>query len=64
MNLEKAIEILELNIREAGKHMPPDCKNALELGVQALKAVGNLRVADLYTIIPRLPGETNDNGGH
>ena len=37
MILEKAIEILELNLKEAGKSMPPDVKEALELAISDMK---------------------------
>lgn len=32
----KAVEILTLNVREAGSKMPPDVKDSVELGVKAL----------------------------
>ncbi|GAH38437.1 unnamed protein product [marine sediment metagenome] len=37
MTDEKAVEILELNIKEAGPKMPPDVKAALIRAVMALK---------------------------
>lgn len=36
MLYDKAIEILDLNIKEAGKKMPPDILDALKLGRQAV----------------------------
>lgn len=39
MNLPKAKEIIDLNIKEAGKKMPPDVRKALTLGSQALSSI-------------------------
>jgi len=57
MKLEKAIEILDLNIREAGKKMPPDVLDALKLGAQALKAIKEYREMPFYGLLKLLPGE-------
>ncbi len=35
MEIPKAIEIAKLNIKEAGKQMPPDVKDALETLIEA-----------------------------
>lgn len=43
MNLLKAVEILELNIKEAGKKMPPDTLTAVKLGAQAIKRLALAR---------------------
>lgn len=39
MNLSKAKEIIDLNIKEAGKKMPPDVKTALTIGSEAIGAI-------------------------
>lgn len=62
MKIEKAIEILELNIKEAGKQMPPDCKNAVKLGIEAGKRVILYRKGMYAGLGDLLPGETDDNG--
>lgn len=64
MNLKKAREILELNIKEAGKKMPPDVKSSLELGVLSIDFVTAWRAGRYFPPNYKLPGETNDNGGH
>lgn len=58
MTLKKAIEILELNLREAGKQMPPDCREAIRLNLESSKRVQLQR--DLAGVITPalLPGET------
>jgi len=43
MYLNKAIEILELNVKQAAKQMPPDTLTALELGIEALIRLNNIR---------------------
>lgn len=37
MNRPKAIEILDLNLKEAGKSMPPDCREAIRVAVRSMK---------------------------
>ncbi|GAH39033.1 unnamed protein product, partial [marine sediment metagenome] len=51
-------------IKEAGKQMPPDVKNSLELGVQSIDFVTAWRTGRYYPPNYKLPGETDDNGGH
>lgn len=60
MNLPKAIEILDLNISEAGRRMPADTLTALKLAKEALERIQSHR-RDKWSIlnIP-LPSETND----
>lgn len=36
MDKKKAKEILEINVKEAGKGMPPDVKDALEIGIKSI----------------------------
>lgn len=64
MKLEKAKEILDLNIKEAGKQMPPDVKKALELGVGSIDFVTAWRTGAYFPPDYKLPGETDDNGAH
>ncbi len=60
MKLTKAIEIGVLNIKEAGKKMPPDTLNALKLLVEAGKREMKHRELDIDTRLGLLPGETPD----
>jgi len=60
MTLEKAIEILELNLKEAGDKIPPDCRKALKLGIEAMKRVNNPLLYNLINPRVLLPGETED----
>lgn len=39
MALEKDIEILEINLKEAGKKMPPDVRVALEHSIKSMQFV-------------------------
>jgi len=57
MELNKAIEIVELNIKEAGKKMPPDCLAALKLENEAAKRIVDARWGYTHEIIAPLPGE-------
>lgn len=58
MTLEKALEILELNAKEARKSMPSDTLHALMLGIEALRVVKASRYQSASHQIPRLPGES------
>jgi len=58
MKLTKAIEIGELNIKEAGPKMPPDVLDALKLLVAAGKREQTLRYEIPYDRDGLLPGET------
>lgn len=60
MKLTKAIEILELNLKEAGKKMPPDCKDAVQLGIEAMGALHCHREVWGYSEFKLLPGETEE----
>lgn len=58
MKISKAIEILQLNITEAGKQMHPDVLTALKLSTHALQRFIDNR-EDGYAIDPSpLIGET------
>jgi len=60
MKLPKAVEIGELNIKEAGKKMPPDTLDALKLLVEAGKREIEHRELDIDTRFGLLPGETEE----
>ena len=60
MPLDKAIEIINLNIRVAGKKMPPDVRAALTLGIEALKHIKHGRSCQGNYVDNPLPDETND----
>lgn len=55
---KKAIEILELNLKEAGSGMPSDCKEAVQLGVEALKRHRDRDYITFNGMMALLPGET------
>ena len=59
MNLPKAIEILELNLRVAGKAMPPDTQEALKLGIEAQHFIIENRHKCSRSVFTLLPGETD-----
>lgn len=57
---QKAREILRINLKEAGKEMPPDVYEAVELGQEALEAILNSRMdGDLFAF-KKLPHESKD----
>lgn len=57
MNLPKAIEICELNIKEAGSKMPPDTLEALKLATASMKRILLARSYNDQHTLNRLPGE-------
>lgn len=59
MKLAKAIEIGKLNIKEAGKKMPPDVLDALKLLVGAGERELDDRDLGIDTRLGLLPGETD-----
>lgn len=60
MNPQKAIEIINLNLKEAGTKMPPDCRNAITLGREALEDHLKARAAGWFPPGYTLPSETKD----
>ncbi|MBA7716182.1 hypothetical protein ES703_125247 [subsurface metagenome] len=61
MTIKKAIEILELNLREAGSGMPSDCKEAVQLSVEALKRHLDRDYISFNGMMALLPGETEED---
>jgi len=62
MKLKKVIEILQINIREGRKKMPPDVLTALQIALAACTLVKDLRDRDLLIDEYLLPGETPEKG--
>ena len=60
MTISKAIEILELNLKEGGKRMPADCRDALLMAVGALKRTRCARLTGQPILQGYLPGETKE----
>lgn len=60
MPISKAIEILQLNLKEAGLKMPPDCAAAIALGSEAFKLILTMRKNRVIAATFPLPGETKD----
>jgi hypothetical protein len=61
MTIKKAIEILELNLREAGSGMPSDCKEAVQLMVEAGKRHLDRDYTSFNGMMALLPGETEED---
>lgn len=57
MKLKKVIEILDLNIKEAGRSMPPDVLAALKLSVESTKFRQRWEEQEGEDDFPLLPGE-------
>jgi len=60
MTLDKAIEILDLNVRQRSPQMPPDVKDALKLSIEALKLIEVQRFHKELGMYSFLPGETEE----
>ncbi|GAH57130.1 unnamed protein product [marine sediment metagenome] len=60
MILEKSRQILNLNLKENGNKMPPDCRDAIQLGIEAEERLLDQRTALLPSEITLLPTETKD----
>lgn len=63
ITLKKAIEILDLNLKEAGGKMPPDVKEALQLSREALKRLLSGRNPERRYVCYLLPGEEQEKEG-
>ncbi len=60
MNLDKALEILT-DLRGRGPQFPPDDRrDAVKLGIEALKRVRDMRISPCTTADELLPGETKE----
>ena len=57
ITIEKAVEILRLNVKEAGKKMPSDVVDAVNLGIEAMLAVQDCRSLTHSELPELLPGE-------
>lgn len=60
MTLGKVIEILELNLKEAGRKMPPDTATALSVAIEAVKRLKAKRELGIHYDQTLLPGETRE----
>lgn len=61
ITFSKAIEILDLNLKDAGKHMPPDCQLAILLGLDSMAAFQQERDEHGYLRFGILPHEAHPN---
>lgn len=57
IKLSKAIEIIDLNLKEAGKNMPPDVKATMIVSRSALKRFQTFRQGHRTNMIDLLEGE-------
>lgn len=62
IKLDKAKEILDLNIKQAGSKMPPDTLTALKIGSEAINFIIRLRSCSIQFRNQMLPSETIRNG--
>lgn len=60
MKLSKAIQVLDINIKVGEEKMPPDVRDALKLGIEAMKRVEEMRQDNAFLSPRLLPGETKD----
>ena len=55
IKMDKAIEILELNVKEGHKKMPPDLKQSLSLAISNMRTTQYIRRGghwDLHALFP------------
>jgi hypothetical protein len=57
ITMAKAIEVLDLNMKEAHKDMPEDVKAALNLGINTMGTVQYIRKGGSWDIKTLFPGE-------
>lgn len=62
MKPRKAKEILDINIKDAGKQMPDDCRTALIIGSDAIGRILIMRSYNIAQALLPLKGETATNG--
>lgn len=55
--LLKSAEILDINVKEGGSKMPPDCKEAVIRGREALVRLHHLRILHVPLAEKLLPSE-------
>ena len=60
MKLEKAIEILHDLLGEGPQFSPDDRRDAVKLGIEALKRLQDIRKSPWTTGVEILPGETTE----
>ncbi len=60
MTADKAKEIIDLNITEAGKNMPPDVKDALQLSSENFERLIYARIVPDADYTRLLHSETKD----
>ncbi len=60
MTLERSIEILADYKMQSAFEAMPNFKNALKVGIEAMKRVGDMRISPCTTADELLPGETKD----
>lgn len=61
ISLQKAAEIIGLNIMEAGKRMPPDVKDSLYVGLECIRLVTALRTGVDACVMDKLEHEEGYN---
>jgi hypothetical protein len=58
MTIDDAIRILESRVSSPFMRANPKSRDAMQLGIEALKVIRQSRAVGSYTICPLLPGET------
>ncbi|MBA7677099.1 hypothetical protein ES703_85347 [subsurface metagenome] len=60
MTIDKAIEILTTERERNFNYFNPDRKDALQLGIEAMKHYKEVRPIEVSKYYPLLPGETKE----
>jgi hypothetical protein len=59
MNPNRSLQIIQINVNDAGKQMPPDVKTALLMGISAISRVLSMRSYNISQAKLPLAGETS-----
>jgi len=57
ITISKAVEIIDLNVKEAGSKMPRDTREALLLAINALKTIKYVRGGGEWSFMALFPDE-------
>lgn len=60
ITMSKAYEILDLNMKEAHKQMPPDVRESLNLALNTMKTVQYMRKGGVWDLHALFPNEAPD----
>ncbi len=60
MKIDKAIKQLQFNLDSVGNIVSPITRESLQLGIEALKRIQDIRIPPFNSVNDLLPGETQE----